>query len=76
MLTTLDREKIRPQDIKAVMAAVAANPEGRLLAWRHLKAHWNPLQNIFGNGTLTMGCIISAVTSHFATQYDHDEVNI
>ncbi|KAL1122590.1 hypothetical protein AAG570_002920 [Ranatra chinensis] len=75
LLATLDRERIRPQDIKILMAAVASNQEGgRLLAWRHLKAHWHTLLSLFGNGTLTMGSIIATVTSHFATEYDYKEV--
>lgn len=65
---------MRPQDVKIVIATVASNPEGRLLAWRHLKAHWNTLQGFFGNGTFTMGSLISAGTSHFATEYDYQEV--
>ncbi|XP_073998601.1 endoplasmic reticulum aminopeptidase 1-like isoform X3 [Rhodnius prolixus] len=75
LLATLDREKIRPQDIKVVMATVASNPEGSLLSWRHLKAHWRGLQALFGNGTFTVGSLISAVTSHFSTPYDYKEVD-
>ncbi|XP_024220191.2 endoplasmic reticulum aminopeptidase 1 isoform X1 [Halyomorpha halys] len=74
LLATLDRDRIRPQDIKIVMASVSSNPEGQLLAWRHLKAHWKGLQTLFGNGTFTMGSLISSVTSHFSTQYDYNEV--
>ncbi|KAF6199081.1 hypothetical protein GE061_007106, partial [Apolygus lucorum] len=77
LLATLDRDKIRPQDIKTVMSTVASNPEGgSLLAWRHLKAHWLGLQGLFGNGTFTMGSLISATTSHFSTDYDYKEVSI
>lgn len=74
LLATLDRDKIKPQDIKVVLATVASNPEGRLMAWRHLKAHWGSLQALFGNGTYSLGGIISAVTSHFSTDYDYREV--
>jgi hypothetical protein len=74
LLTTLDRNLVKPQDVKVVLAGVAVNPEGQLLAWRHLKAHWNYLQSMFGNSTYTMGTFISAVTSHFATEYDYQEV--
>lgn len=75
LLATLDRDRIRPQDIKIVMASVSSNPEGQLLAWRHLKAHWKDLQTLFGNGTFTMGSLISSVTSHFSTEYDYNEVS-
>lgn len=74
LLTTLDRNLVKPQDIKVVLAGVAVNPEGQLLAWRHLKAHWHYLQSLFGNSTYTMGTFISAVTSHFTTEYDYQEV--
>jgi len=74
LLTTLDRNLVKPQDVKVVLAGVAVNPEGHLLAWRHLKAHWHYLQSMFGNSTYTMGTFISAVTSHFTTEYDYQEV--
>lgn len=73
---TLDRNLVKPQDLKVALAVVASNPEGQLLAWRHLKAHWHYMQSMFGNGTFTMGGMISAVTSHFSTDYDHLEVVI
>ncbi|XP_049864292.1 endoplasmic reticulum aminopeptidase 1-like isoform X3 [Schistocerca gregaria] len=75
LIQSLDRNLVRPQDIKVVLAVVAANPEGRLLAWRHLKAHWDLMRATFGNGTFTLGSLISAVTSHFATEYDYQEVS-
>lgn len=75
LLTTLDRNLVKPQDIKVVLAGVAVNPDGQLLAWRHLKAHWHYIQSLFGNSTYTMGTFISAVTSHFTTEYDYQEVH-
>ncbi|XP_069679087.1 endoplasmic reticulum aminopeptidase 1-like isoform X2 [Periplaneta americana] len=75
LLTTLDRNMVKPQDVKVVLGGVAVNPEGQLLAWRHLKAHWHYLQSMFGNSTYTMGTFISAVTSHFTTEYDYQEVS-
>ncbi|XP_014219724.1 glutamyl aminopeptidase [Copidosoma floridanum] len=74
LLQTLDRNLVRPQDVEAVIAAVAKNPEGKLLAWRHLKAHWPHIQGLFGNGSLTMGGLIQVVTSGFFTEYDYREV--
>lgn len=65
---------IKPQDVKTVLGVVAANPDGQLQAWRHLKARWYTLQSLFGNGTFTMGGLITAVTSHFASDYDFREV--
>lgn len=73
-MKTLDRNMVKPQDVKIVLAVVAANPEGRLLAWRHLKAYWPSMQALFGNATFMMGSLISAVTAHLSTPYDYYEV--
>nr|XP_022900776.1 endoplasmic reticulum aminopeptidase 1-like isoform X2 [Onthophagus taurus] len=75
LLETLDRNIVKPQDVKTVLAVVAANPEGRLLAWRHLKAYWPTMQSLFGNSTFMMGSLISAVTAHLSTPYDYYEVS-
>jgi aminopeptidase N len=75
LLQTLDRNLVRPQDVETVIAAVAKNSEGKLLAWRHLKAHWPHIQGLFGNGSLTMGGLIHVVTSDFFTEYDYQEVS-
>lgn len=74
LLQTLDRNTIRPQDVEEVIASVAKNSEGKLLAWRHLKAHWSHIQGLFGNGSLTAGLLIQDVTSGFFTDYDYEEV--
>lgn len=71
----MDRHTIKSQDLKIVLAAVAANPEGRLLAWRHLKAYWPVMHGIFGNTSVVMGSLISAVTTHLSTPYDYYEVS-
>lgn len=76
LLETLDPSKIAPQDVRTVLAVVAANPEGRLLAWRHLKAYWPTMQTLFGNATYMMGGLISAVTAHLSMPYDYHEVGI
>lgn len=75
LLETLDRNMVEPQDVKIVLAVVAANPEGRLLAWRHLKAYWPTMHSLFGNSTFMMGALISAVTAHLSTPYDYYEVS-
>ncbi|GJQ68130.1 hypothetical protein Trydic_g10715 [Trypoxylus dichotomus] len=75
LLETLDSSKVKPQDVKTVLAVVAENPEGRLLAWRHLKAYWPTMQSLFGNSTFMMGSLISAVTAHLSTPYDYYEVS-
>lgn len=75
LLKTLDRENVKSQDVEAVISAVARNPEGRSLAWRHLKAYWPQFHALFGNGSLTMGTLISTVVSEFFTEYDYQEVH-
>lgn len=65
---------MRPQDVRTVLGVVAANPAGRLLAWRHLRAHWFTFQNMFGEGSFTMGSLITAVVGHFSNEFDYKEV--
>jgi len=72
----LDREIVRPQDVRTVLAVVASNPAGRLLAWRHLRAHWSTFQNMFGEGSFTMGSLITAVVAHFSNEFDYKEVSM
>ncbi|XP_066255197.1 endoplasmic reticulum aminopeptidase 2-like isoform X2 [Euwallacea similis] len=74
LIETLDKNTIRPEDVKVVLAVVAANPEGKLLAWRHLKAYWSTMYTLFGNSTSMMGGLISAVTAYLSTPYDYYEV--
>lgn len=76
MSTTLDSTKVKAQDVKMVLGVVASQgSQGQLLTWRYLKANWDNLQMLFGNGTYTMGGLITAVTSHFSTEYDFKEVS-
>lgn len=66
---------VRSQDVETVIASVATNSEGQFLAWRHLKAYWPQIHVLFGNGSLTMGGLISVVVSDFFTEYDYHEVS-
>ncbi|XP_033306357.1 endoplasmic reticulum aminopeptidase 2-like isoform X2 [Bombus bifarius] len=75
LLRSLDRDMVRSQDVETVIASVATNPEGQFLAWRHLKAYWPQIHVLFGNGSLTMGSLISVVISDFFTEYDYHEVS-
>ncbi|CAH1153367.1 unnamed protein product [Phaedon cochleariae] len=75
LMETLDRNVVKPEDVKLVLEVVAANPEGRLLAWRHLKAYWPTMHSLYGNSTILMGNLISAVTAHLSTRYDFYEVS-
>ncbi|XP_056646325.1 endoplasmic reticulum aminopeptidase 1-like isoform X1 [Diorhabda sublineata] len=75
LIETLDTSVVKPEDVKLVLEVVAANPEGRLLAWRHLKAYWPTMHSLYGNSTILMGNLISAVTAHLSTPYDLYEVS-
>lgn len=66
---------MRSQDVETVIASVASNTEGHFLAWRHMKAYWPQIHALFGNGSLTMGGLISVVISDFFTEYDYQEVS-
>eukprot|EP00095_Tigriopus_kingsejongensis_P000725 snap_masked-scaffold338_size202645-processed-gene-1.10 protein:Tk00725 transcript:snap_masked-scaffold338_size202645-processed-gene-1.10-mRNA-1 annotation:"endoplasmic reticulum aminopeptidase 1" len=71
---SLDRKKIKPQDVTSVLAGVARNPAGTHLAWRHLQMHWDDLLENFGVGSFIMGSIIESTTSHFSTEFDYEQV--
>ena len=73
---SLNSSQVRGQDVHSVLAAVASNPSGSLLAWRHLQRHWAAIWTTFHSGSFTMGAIIKSVVSHFSTQFDYDQVKI
>lgn len=75
LLHSLDRDVVRSQDVETVIASVASNSDGKFLAWRHLKAYWPQIHAIFGNGSITIGGLISVVISDFFTEYDYHEVS-
>ena len=68
---TLDRDKIRPQDVTSVLSGVARNPAGSQLAWRHVQINWKDLMDKFGKGSFIMGSIIETTTSHFSSEFDY-----
>ncbi|XP_043267317.1 endoplasmic reticulum aminopeptidase 2-like isoform X2 [Venturia canescens] len=74
LLRSLEPEDVKAQDIDAVISSVARNSEGKFLAWRHMKAYWSQLFDIFGTGSPTFGGLISSVISDFSTEYDYREV--
>lgn len=71
---TLDRQKIKPQDVTSVLAGVARNPAGSNLAWRHVQMHWDKILSNFGVGSFIIGSIIESTTSHFSTEFDYEQV--
>ena len=71
---TLDKSKIKSQDVRSVVSAVARNPSGSQVAWRHFQMHWDELLDRFGIGSFTIGAIIEATTAHFSTAFDYAQV--
>ena len=71
---TLDRTKIKPQDVTSALSGVADNPSGTQLAWRHVQIHWDKLLATFGSGSFAMGSIIKQTTSKFSTEFDYNQV--
>ncbi|KAG8233571.1 hypothetical protein J437_LFUL012935 [Ladona fulva] len=56
LLATLDRDKVKPQDVKGALGVVAAaSSEGQDLAWRHLRSHWSQLRDLFGGDWPELG---------------------
>ena len=71
---SLDKEQIKPQDTVQVITDVARNADGRLLAWRFVRANWKKIVSSFGQGSFSMDTIISGVTFHFSRNFDRNEV--
>ena len=71
---SLNSSLVRGQDVSTVLGAVARNPAGRLLAWRHTQRHWPEIHRQFHAGSFTMGNIIKSVAGQFSTQFDFEQV--
>ena len=52
---SLDTTKIRKSDSVAVITNIAANPAGRVLAWRFVKQNWPELKERYS--TVIKQCI-------------------
>jgi puromycin-sensitive aminopeptidase len=65
---------VRSQDTIRVVAGVAANPQGRDLAWEFAKAHWEEFDRRYGGGGFLLMRLIEAVTSQFATLAKEREI--
>lgn len=71
---TLDKTKVRSQDVRTVISHISSNPAGNILAWRHIRRYWDKYFKSFGEGSFIIGHIIKAATSTFSTQFDLDQV--
>lgn len=72
---SLQRDKVRPQNIFLVLRSAYYNKYGRDLTWRFVRSNWKKLVELFGVGSFAMANIISEVTSRFVTKFDYDEVH-
>lgn len=71
---TLDKTRIRTQDVRTVIASVASNPSGTQLTWRFVQMHWEELLEKYGEGSFAMGSIIESVIGHFSNEFDYEQV--
>jgi aminopeptidase N len=66
--------EVRSQDTIRIIGGVAANPQGRDLAWEFVKANWAEFDRRYGGGGFLIMRLIESVTSHFATMARQQEV--
>nr|XP_040569452.1 endoplasmic reticulum aminopeptidase 1-like isoform X3 [Lepeophtheirus salmonis] len=71
---TLDRTRIRLQDVRKILGSVAHNPTGSHLVWRHFQFHFPQFQKMFRKGSFPMVGIIESTISHFSTEFDYNSV--
>jgi puromycin-sensitive aminopeptidase len=66
--------KVRSQDSITLVAAVAANPKGRNLAWDFVTSNWAEFDRRYGGGGFGLMRLVS-ICSHFNSQEKADEVD-
>jgi puromycin-sensitive aminopeptidase len=66
--------KVRSQDSITLVAAVAANPKGRNLAWDFVKSNWAEFDRRYGGGGFGLMRLVS-ICSHFNSQEKADDVD-
>ena len=71
---SLNKSLVRTQDTPFVIQNVARNPIGRTLAWNFIKANWDFIISVFGQGSFSIDAIVSETTWHFFTEYEYQEV--
>ena len=73
---TLDRslsDDVRLQDTIFVVSAVAANNQGKDLAWEFLKEQWDEFDRRYGGGGFGLMRLV-AITNSFTTNEKRDDV--
>ncbi|KJE90548.1 membrane alanine aminopeptidase [Capsaspora owczarzaki ATCC 30864] len=71
---SLDPTKIRSQDATTVVAYVASQTTGELVAWDWLRAHYDEYAAMLGGGSFSLGNFVSGVVAHFQTQQLYNDV--
>lgn len=72
---SLNRNLIKAQDVNTIITSVAGNPHGHYLAWRHIKAYWPQIEDLYVNESLSISDLIrNVVPDYFITEYDYREV--
>ncbi|KAJ8035810.1 Aminopeptidase N [Holothuria leucospilota] len=71
---SLNEDIVRQQDASYVIRYTARNYVGRALAWDYLRSEWDAIFAYFGEGSFTFSNIIAAVTAHFNTEFDLQEL--
>ncbi|XP_029156919.1 endoplasmic reticulum aminopeptidase 1-like isoform X3 [Nylanderia fulva] len=73
---SLNRTLIKAQDVNTIIGSVAGNPHGHYLAWRHIKAYWPQIEDLYVNESLSISDLIrNVVPDYFITEYDYHEVS-
>eukprot|EP00743_Colponemidia_sp_Colp-15_P003241 GILK01003500.1.p1 GENE.GILK01003500.1~~GILK01003500.1.p1 ORF type:complete len:878 (-),score=175.73 GILK01003500.1:57-2477(-) len=66
---------VRDQDKPLLLSALGVNPKATGLLWRYFKEHFGEFKEKFSKGqSFLLSGIVSAVTEHFKTEADADDV--
>lgn len=67
---TLDRTRIRKQDVASSIQAVARNVVGAPLAWSFIRANWEHMVQTYGQGSFSFSKLITEITARFSTEFE------
>lgn len=71
---SLNKEKIRTQDVDTIIRGVANNKAGHMFSWHFVQQNWDTLYQRYGEQSFMFGNIIKGVVEPFNTQYDYENV--
>jgi aminopeptidase N len=70
----INTSKVRSQDATSVIGYVSGNVHGRYLAWNFFRSNWDYILKQYGEGSFGFSRLIKAVTAHFTTELELNEV--